>query len=453
MEPDPELLAGSQPPTEGPTPVPGPSEKQRHSIEVNNENAAERLEFERVLADIASRLSNATDEQFDEVLTGCLRTLVEFLGFDRSTLMAFSEHGSRFQMTHSWAAQGVPVVPSDAPLNTQAPWFTHQIRSGHIVNVSSPIDLPSVAAKERVYALKSGIKSLLAIPLLMEGTIVGALTLASLSVQRRWPIGLVSRLRLAGEILALGIRRHQYAQGLRAIAQTMDQVSLDHAAPGKKVAEHFRDRAMRLMQAEHQERRRMGQVLHEDVMQILSAVTIFVQSGKNGSSQPPETDKAVALLRDALQKLRLLTLELRPEAVFQMTLPDGIRWLGDQVRRRYDLDVDIRIADTVGPVSEDIRSFLYDSARKLLENVADHAHCNRATLEIRRSDPNYIQLTVRDEGTGFNPASLQDLPIAAFGLFSIREQSELLGGMLEVNSSPGQGTRAVVSIPLGDQPV
>lgn len=450
MQPDTGASAGSIPPANGSAPVPGPSGQPPRRIEVNEEDAEERTKFERVLADIASRLSNATDGQFDEVVTGCLRTLVEFLGFDCSTLMAFSEHGSRFQVTHSWAVEGVPVAPSDVLLNAKIPWFTHQIRSGYIVSVSSSIDLPAAAAKERVYLLQSGLKSILAIPLLMEGTIVGAMSFASCRTQRRWSLGLVSRLRLASEILALGIRRDQYAQGLRVIAQTMAQVSPDHAAPGKKAGEHFRDRAMRLMQAEHQERRRMGQVLHEDVMQILSAVGMFVQSGKNGMPESPASAKALALLKDAMQKLRQLTLELRPEAVFQMTLADGIRWLADQVRRRYDLDVDIRVADTVEPVSDDVRSFLYDSARKLLENVAVHASCNRASLEIRRSDPNYIQLTVSDEGVGFNPASLQDLPSAAFGLFSIREQSELLGGMLEVNSSPGQGTRAVVTIPLSD---
>jgi signal transduction histidine kinase len=450
MQPDTGLSAGDASPARGMPLAPEPSGQPPRSIGSNDEGSAKCAEFERVLAGIASRLSNVADGQFDEVVTGCLQNLVEFLGFDRSTLMAFSEQGSRFQVTHTWAVEGVSVVPSDVLLNAKIPWFTHQIRSGHIVSASSAIDLPAVAAQERAYLLQSGLKSILAIPLLMEGTIVGALSFASVHSPRRWPLGLVARLRLAGEIMALGIRRHQYAQGLSAIAQTMDQVSLDHNAPAKKAARYFRDRAMRLMQAEHQERRRMGQVLHEDVMQILSAVGMFVQSGQNGTPQSPATSKAIAMLQDAMRKLRQLTLELRPETVFEMTLADGVHWLAGQVRRRYDLDVDIHIADTVGPVSDDIRSFLYDSARKLLENVAVHASCKRATLEIRSSDPNYLQLVVTDEGTGFNPGSLQDLPSTGFGLFSIHEQSELLGGMLEVNSAPGRGTRVVVTVPLSE---
>jgi signal transduction histidine kinase len=336
-------------------------------------------------------------------------------------------------------------------LNAKIPWFTHQIRSGHIVSVSSSLDLPAVAAEERAYLLRSGLVSILATPLLMEGTIVGALSFSSFRSRWRWSPGLVSRLRLAAEILALGIRRRQYARGLGDIARTMDQVSLGHAGPEIVPAKSFRQRAVRLMQAEHQERRRMGQVLHEDVMQILAAVGMYVQPSANGTPQSPESTKAMALLKDAMQKLRELTLELRPEAVDEMTLVAGIRWLVGQMGHRYDMDVDIRIADTVGPVNDDVRSFLYDSTRKLLENVAVHASCNRATLEIRRSDPNHIQLVVSDEGVGFDLACLPDLPGAGFGLFSIREQSELLGGMLEVNTSPGQGTRVVVTIPLSDE--
>lgn len=450
MQPDTGPAGSSKLPPMGPLPVPTPAEPLLRCIPVEEEDATERTQFEHLLTDMASRLANVADEQFDEVVTGCLRMLVEFLGFDRSTLMAFSQRGASFQVTHSWAVEGVPVPAKDVMLNSHIPWFTHQIRSGHIVSVSSSIDLPTVAVQERACLLQTGLKSTLAIPLLTEGTIVGALAFGSFRRERRWLMGLVSGLRLAGEIMALGIRRHQYARGLKTIAEAMDEVSLSRVNSGTKAAEHFRHQATRLMQAEQQERRRMGQVLHEDVMQILAAVGMLVHSGQSGEPQSPASVKAAALLKDALEKLRQLTLELRPEYVFEMTLSDGIAWLADQVRRRYDLYTEIHIDDTVPPVSDDVRSFLYDTSRKLLENVAVHASCKNATLTIRRPDPNYIQLTVRDEGVGFNPASVPNLPNGAFGLFSIREQVELLGGMLEVSSAVGRGTRAVVTVPSGD---
>jgi signal transduction histidine kinase len=414
--------------------------------------AAECAKFERVLSDIASRLSNAGDGQFDDVVTGCLRTLVESLGFDRSTLMAFSEHGHRFQVTHSWGVEGVPPVPIGTTVDAEGPWYTHQIRSGHVVSVSSSIDLPAAAAKERAYLLSSGLKSSLTIPLLMEGTIVGALGFGSFRSERRWPLGLVSRLRLAGEVLALGMRRHQYAKALTTLSQTVEEVSLDHAGPNVARADQFRRRAMHLMQAEHQERRRMGQVLHEDVMQILTAVGMFMQSADaaDADRRPAEAAQAMSLLREALAKLRQLTVELRPGAVCEMGVSDGFRWLANQMRRRYELDVDLQIDEAVEPVSQSLRPFLYDSARKLLDNVAVHSGCKCARLELRRVDSKDIRLTVRDEGVGFNPSAAGELGNGSFGLFSIREQAELLGGTLEVQSAPGQGTRAIVTVPLMD---
>ncbi len=417
-------------------------------IEVKQEEPAG---FERILADVAGRLSNVAEGKFDEVVTGCLRTLVEHLGFDRSSLMAFSDQGNRFTVTHSWAIDGVPAATPDLLLNSKMPWVTHQIRCGHIVSVSSSVDLPSSAVQERAYLLQSGLKSTLAVPLLMEGTIIGAMGFGSFRVQKHFTPVLVTRLRLAGEVMAMGMRRHQYAQGLQDIAQAMAKVSDAGGGPGARLngkpCGAFRERALRLMQAEHQERRRMGQVLHEDVMQVLSAVTMLVQSGESDALKSPGAVKAVSMLREALGKMRQLTLELRPDAVFQMTLADGIRWMAGQMRRRYDLDVELRIDDSVSRVDGDTRGFLYDSAFKLLENVAVHSSSKRAVVEVHRVGPETVQLAVSDEGVGFNPPVEGEFSAAGYGLASIREQAELLGGSLDVTSTLGRGTKAVVTVP------
>ena len=82
----------------------------------------------------------------------------------------------------------------------------------------------------------------------------------------------------------------------------------------------------------------MGQVLHEDVMQVLSAVAMFVQSGKDGMPQAAASNQALASLKEALNTLRHLTLELRPEAFFERSLADGIRWLADQMRHRLRIE-------------------------------------------------------------------------------------------------------------------
>jgi signal transduction histidine kinase len=438
-------------PRQGNVPSTEPSQQGGPRIEVLEDVSVECAKFERSLADMTSRLSNAPDSQFDEILTGCLRTLVETLGFDRGTLMAFSEHGRRFQATHSWAVEGVPLSPTDALIDAELPWYAHQIRSGYIVSISSSMDLPAAAARERAFLLKSGLKSNLSIPLLMEGTIVGAVAFGSFKRERRWPPELISRLRLAGEILALGMRRHQYAQALTALAQTVEQVSVGPAGGSQKRTEQLRQRSIRLLQAEHQERRRMGQVLHEDIMQTLSAAGMFMQSGEGADEDQrlAANSRAMSLLKESLQKLRQLAVELRPEAVWEMGAEEGFRWLANQMRRRYDLDVELHIDKAVESISKDMRPFLYDSARKLLDNVAVHSGCKRARLDVQPVDPNCIRLTVSDEGVGFNPASSQDLSNGLFGLFSIREQVDLLDGTLEVRSAPGQGTRAAITVPLG----
>jgi two-component system NarL family sensor kinase len=446
-------LPGNVPPRENsgsaqPKHIP-PAESVQRPISGSETVRAECAEFERILAGVANQLSNAAEGQFDEVVTACLRQLTEFLAFDRGTILAFSEQFTPFRVTHSWEAEGVPCPARDTVVDAKLPWYTHQIRSGYIVRISSRIDLPSTATQERTYLLESGLKSNISIPLVIEQTVIGAVAFGAFHAERRLPRSMVSRLRLVGEVLALALRRNQYAEGLKALAHSVDQMSLGPARQDRWQDEHMRRLAVHLMQTEHQERRRMGDVVHEDVMQLLASIGMFLETAREGDAEACSSaiSKTQGLLRQAVAKLRHLAVELRPAALSATGLVEGIRWLADEMRRTHDLHVDVEADDLIEPVNEDVRPFLYDAALKLLENVATHSQCKRARVEIRRVDPGHIQLTVTDKGVGFTPAAEDDVPSGSFGLFSVREQAELLEGRLDVHSAPGEGTRASVTRP------
>jgi signal transduction histidine kinase len=176
---------------------------------------------------------------------------------------------------------------------------------------------------------------------------------------------------------------------------------------------------------------------------------MFLEAARQGDADARSSAIANTqdLLRQALAKLRQLAIELRPGALSVTGLAEGIRWLADEMRRTHGLHVDVEADDLIEPVNEDVRPFLYDAALKLLENVATHSQCKRARVEIRRVDPGHVQLTVTDDGVGFMPAAEDDIPSGSFGLFSVREQAELLEGRLDVHSAPGGGTRASVTVP------
>lgn len=402
--------------------------------------------FEQVLASVANRLSNAPKGQFDSTMTACLQQLAQYLDFDRSTVMLFRDGGSRLAVTHCWATEGAPYPPPEAPVESLLPWYTQQIRSGHVVQMTPTADLPAAAAQERACLLDSGLKCAISIPLITESTVIGAVSFGRFLEKPPWPQATVTRLRLVGEVLGLGIRHHQYGEAMQT---HMDQVSLGKdKSLERKRTDQLQRLAVRLIQTEQQERRRIGDVLHEDVMQILAGISMFMGSvDKLAIQQSPAISQATQLLQEAFGKLRRLAMELRPEGLSGMGILEGIRWLAEQMRLVQGLDVEIHADGQIEPVRESARFLLYDAARKLLDNVAGHAGCTKARLQISRISTTCVQLVVSDEGDGFDPARLQDIPSNSFGLFSIREQAELMGGQLEVHSQPGHGTQVTLSVP------
>jgi CheY-like chemotaxis protein/anti-sigma regulatory factor (Ser/Thr protein kinase) len=102
-----------------------------------------------------------------------------------------------------------------------------------------------------------------------------------------------------------------------------------------------------------------------------------------------------------------------------------------------------------GDLPQDIKLLLFESVRELLFNVVKHAHTRSARVNVRRID-GQLQVIVSDHGVGFDPTAM---PAAGeggrgFGLFSIRERLELMGGTFELESAPGQGSRVVLSVPV-----
>jgi len=113
------------------------------------------------------------------------------------------------------------------------------------------------------------------------------------------------------------------------------------------------------------------------------------------------------------------------------------------------LSVEVEVDPQAEPESEELRILLFEAARELLFNVVKHAETGCACVALTTSDGGGVCLVVSDEGAGFVPADPKvDKAIASgFGLFSIRERLELLGGRLQVDAVPGHGTRVSIVAP------
>jgi len=210
--------------------------------------------------------------------------------------------------------------------------------------------------------------------------------------------------------------------------------------------------ASELTRTEHRERRRLAQILHDHLQQLLYAARLSLGALRRGSQQEPreETIRQVdELLNQSLDVSRSLTAELSPPVLYEADLAAALEWLGRYMQETCGLAVNVAADVHADPESEDLRILLFEAARELLFNVMKHAHTGSARVTLAAAPGDEVELVVSDEGAGLNPAALQESrhSTGGFGLFSIRERLELWGGRLQVNGEPGRGTRVTVVVP------
>ncbi len=173
----------------------------------------ERLQFDQLLLEISAKFVNLPAREVDKEVKNGLRRVVEALGVDRSTLFESSEETDDFRVSHSWATAGLEPLPS-VVASKYWPFAINRILGGEIWRFSGVEDLPAKATVERESYLRTGIKSALAIPLSVGGSIVGALAISTDRSKRMWPDELVQRLRLLGEVFANALQRKRGEEAL-----------------------------------------------------------------------------------------------------------------------------------------------------------------------------------------------------------------------------------------------
>ena len=191
----------------------------------NSSSHVDLSAFERLLTDISTRFVNAAAANVDAEITGALRSLVEFLGVDRSTLFQWSADGRNLEITHHWVVAGCEPVPQFIPQEV-LPYLLRKTLEGKPFSYSSLAELPPEAAVDRKFLEKHGPKSNLSFPLVAGGSAVGALAFGTLRHEREWPE--VLKDRLCGRRARLRERARAQAVRSRAAARLRG----GHAAQG-----------------------------------------------------------------------------------------------------------------------------------------------------------------------------------------------------------------------------
>lgn len=215
-----------------------------------------------------------------------------------------------------------------------------------------------------------------------------------------------------------------------------------------------RELTRRLTMAEQDQRREIGQVLHDDLQQLLYGIEAKL-GGVLERSVALEPEGAVGDLedarrwvQDAIATTRRLTVDLSPPILRHEGLADALEWLRRQMEELHGMCITVE-ADERYVLPDEVRVLLFQTVRELLFNVHKHAGTDRAVVRLSRSGGDLV-IHVVDEGRGFDPAGLADgAGRRGIGLYSFRERLQLVGGRLEVDSRPNGGTRVEIRTPLG----
>jgi signal transduction histidine kinase len=270
----------------------------------------------------------------------------------------------------------------------------------------------------------------------------------------------ISTLTLTRSVqVALRSRHRQYevrdlVAQLANLNQTLERRVAKRTAEAVEQAQKLRLLSAELSLAEEAERRRIAEMLHEDLQQLLVAARMQLNAlcRTQDAAQREAIAREIAdVLERSFKLTRSLSVELAPPVLYEHGLAAALEWLAAETRKNYNVEVIVEADSLANPKAADVRIFLFRAVRELLLNSLKHAGGSAVHITMQHRRPDKVRIIVADDGPGFDPNSLDNrrTDSQTVGLLNIRERVSNFGGEFHINSGPKRGTRITLSLPCG----
>jgi two-component system sensor histidine kinase DegS len=211
---------------------------------------------------------------------------------------------------------------------------------------------------------------------------------------------------------------------------------------------------VRVVEAQEAERQRLSRQIHDGPAQALSNFILQAEIAARLFDKDAELARQeLANLRTSatttLQKVRDFIFDLRPMMLDDLGLVPTVKKYTDAFKEKSGLQTTLNFTGNTDNRLEPVREIMiFRGIQELLGNIRNHAQASQVRITFDM-DETRVRTVVEDNGKGFDVEQALSGPRRTIGLASLKERVELLGGRLEIESQPGQGTRIVMEMPTG----
>lgn len=213
-----------------------------------------------------------------------------------------------------------------------------------------------------------------------------------------------------------------------------------------------------LMHTQEEERRKISQELHDELGQMLTALSINLTSMKKSMSKHCDAQsgervkESMQLVNSMSDRLHEMILDLRPSMLDDLGLIPTLRWYIKRFQARTRINVSLDLSPPKQLLGKEIEVVLYRIIQEALTNTVKHAKADTIRICLKKSTAS-IKVTIEDDGQGFDTKKLSRIPVhkRGSGLPGMRERLLAVKGQLLITSKMGKGTRIEIIIPLGDK--
>lgn len=268
-------------------------------------------------------------------------------------------------------------------------------------------------------------------------------------------IPLIARNRLVGVLMIDSIETNYFKQAdlrktqslVQHVAQAIDNALLyGQVEQGRQRLSRL---SQRLVEVQEQERRRIARELHDEVGQILTALTISLDSISQVTLETAIQDRVQefqSLIQELITQINILSTELRPRVLDDFGLVPGLVALVNRISKQTGVEIDFRHSEIVrNQISPVIEINAFRLVQESLTNVIRHAGVNKASVRLWM-EPDELRVQIQDEGVGFDIQTALKSE-ETMGLIGMTERVELTRGKLETESAPGDGTTITAAFP------